>query len=244
MLKVQVPQLQKVNPSLFEGFFYKFWPHYLRDDLNNDLNWGLLKNEFYYVGQSVSISVFSAFLRELFDAVNLGRMPDYAHVVVDLGIHYDTYEADNLGVDHGFTREEVESAIYCWIERYSFWLMNSDMILLITKAFSGVYQELRVVMEHHHVIGYWYEFYTTESRLWNASNFAIGIQDGDFEPVHYGPWQGATGGLFYQKMDVGFWEFFLSDGKMYLEDGATQIPVGQMTTMCRLNSDVGKVINY
>jgi len=244
MLKVQVPQLQKINPSLFEGFFYKFWPHYFRDELAENMNWGLLQNEFFYVGQSVAISVYAAMLRELFDSVNLGRQPMYHHVEVDLGIHYDAYEAEGIGQEYGFTDEEVESAIYVWVERYSNWLMNLDMVNQISGAFDGVYQELRIIMNTHHLLGYWYEFYTTESKLWSSNSIAIGIQEGDYEAVHYGPWQGQAGDTFYQKMDVHSWEFFLSNGKMYLEDGATQIPVGQMTTMCRLNDLVGTTINF
>ncbi len=244
MLKVQVPQLQKINPSLFEGFFYKFWPHYLRENCGGNLNWGLLRDEFFYVGQSVAISIYSAMLRELFDAVNLDRVPQYVRVEVDLGIHFDAYEADGVGKDYGFTDEEIETMIYTWVEQYSNWLMNFDMIKQIDTALEEVYVDLKLIKVQYNLIGYWYEFYTTESKLWSSSSFAIGIQDGDYEAVHYGPWQGTAGDLFYQRMDVHSWEFFLSEGKMYLEDGATQIPVGQMTTMCRLNDLVGKTINF
>ncbi|ANZ50655.1 hypothetical protein STRATTON_230 [Erwinia phage vB_EamM_Stratton] len=244
MLKVQVPQLQKINPSLFEGLFFKFWPHYFRNELQGNLNWGLLQSEFFYTGQSIAIAVYSGMLRELFDAVNLGRSPNFQRLDVDLAMHFDAYEADDVGTPYGFENDVVESQIYGWLDSYSTWLMSNEMLVNVTQVFEAVYNDLKIIKEQHGLLGYWYEFYTTESKLWESNSFAIGIQEGDFEAIYYGPWQGHAGDEFYNRMDVHSWEFFLSDGKLYLEDGATQIPVGQMTTMCRLNDLVGKMINF
>ena len=241
MLKVFVPQLQRINPSLFEGFFYKNWPRFFEESLK-DPKWTTIQGEFFWTAQSACTNIFANFVGEVINSINSNIPFDLENVTVDLTSIYDGYDCSDVNFEH-FSSEEVWEKVYNWLEHYVNTLLSPSMLSGFNKAILPIYHDLLNVKVTTGLVGYWYSTYDMESTLWEKQINAYGIEYGDFEEVYRGYWPHS----FYRNREVGepyLWSFYRCNttGVIYLEDTGVQIPNGADVTYCQIRKDRGHVI--
>nr|DAL75971.1 MAG TPA: hypothetical protein [Bacteriophage sp.] len=241
MLKVYVPQLQRINPSLFEGIFYKIWPRYFNERLK-DPRWSTVQGEFFYTAQSACTSIFTQFIAEIINAINTNRTVDLRDVTVDLSAIYDNYDCDDAVFEH-FASEDVWEAICHWLEYYVSYLLSPEMLETFNKALSPIYNDLLNVKQTKNLVGFWYSTYDAECKLWEKEMVAYGIERGDYVELHCGYWPFSH----YENARLGdsrLWSFYLCEatGVIYLEDTGVQIPNGTVVTYCQIREDRGRAI--
>lgn len=242
MLKVYVPQLQRINPSLFEGIFYKIWPQYFNEHLK-DPKWSTVQGEFFYTAQTACTIVFTRLIAEVIDAVNTNRNFDLRGVVeIDLsGIFYN-YDCDDAVFEH-FSSEDVWEAVYQWLEYYMNFLFSPEMLENFNKALFPIYNDLMNVKRTKNLVGFWFSTYDAECTLWEKEMIAYGIERGDYDEIHCGFWPFSH----YENARLGIsrlWSFYLCEatGVIYLEDSGAQIPNGIVVTYCQIREDRGRPI--
>ena len=241
MLKVYIPQLQRINPSLFEGFFYKIWPQYLNERLK-DSKWSTVQGEFFYTAQSACTNVFTHLISEVIDAVNTNRNFDLHEVIINLSAIFENYDCDDAVFEH-FSSEDVWEAVYQWLEYYVNFLLSSNMLENFDKALFPIYNDLTNVKRTKNLVGFWYSTYDAECRLWEKEMIAYGIECDDYDELHRGYWPFNH----YENDSRGnpyLWSFYFCNrtGVIYLEDTVTQIPNGADVTYCQLRKDRADII--
>ncbi|EFY2245152.1 hypothetical protein DQB62_00525 [Shigella flexneri] len=242
MLKVYVPQLQRINPSLFEGIFYKIWPQYFNEHLK-DPKWSTVQGEFFYTAQTACTIVFTRLIAEVIDAVNTNRNFDLRGVVeIDLSGIFDNYDCDDAVFEH-FSSEDVWEAVYQWLEYYMNFLFSPEMLENFNKALFPIYNDLMNVKRTKNLVGFWFSTYDAECTLWEKEMIAYGIERGDYDEIHCGFWPFSH----YENARLGIsrlWSFYLCEatGVIYLEDSGAQIPNGIVVTYCQIREDRGRPI--
>lgn len=242
MLKVYVPQLQRINPSLFEGIFYKIWPQYFNEHLK-DPKWSTVQGEFFYTAQTACTIVFTRLISEVIEAVNTNRNFDLRGVVeIDLSGIFDNYDCDDAVFEH-FSSEDVWEAVYQWLEYYMNFLFSPEMLESFNKALFPIYNDLLNVKQTKNLVGFWFSIYDAECRLWEKEMIAYGIERGDYVELHCGFWPFSD----YENARLGIsrlWSFYLCEatGVIYLEDSGAQIPNGAVVTYCQIREDRGRAI--
>lgn len=242
MLKVYVPQLQRINPSLFEGIFYKIWPQYFNEHLK-DPKWSTVQGEFFYTAQTACTIVFTRLISEVIEAVNTNRNFDLRGVVeIDLSGIFDNYDCDDAVFEH-FSSEDVWEAVYQWLEYYMNFLFSPEMLESFNKALFPIYNDLMNVKRTKNLVGFWFSIYDAECRLWEKEMIAYGIERGDYVELHCGFWPFSD----YENARLGIsrlWSFYLCEatGVIYLEDSGAQIPNGAVVTYCQIREDRGRAI--
>ena len=242
MLKVYVPQLQRINPSLFEGIFYKIWPQYFNEHLK-DPKWSTVQGEFFYTAQTACTIVFTRLIAEVIDAVNTNRNFDLRGVVeIDLSGIFDNYDCDDAVFEH-FSSEDVWEAVYQWLEYYMNFLFSPEMLENFNKALFPSYNDLMNVKRTKNLVGFWFSTYDAECTLWEKEMIAYGIERGDYDEIHCGFWPFSH----YENARLGIsrlWSFYLCEatGVIYLEDSGAQIPNGIVVTYCQIREDRGRPI--
>ena len=242
MLKVYVPQLQRINPSLFEGIFYKIWPQYFNEHLK-DPKWSTVQGEFFYTAQTACTIVFTRLIAEVIDAVNTNRNFDLRGVVeIDLSGIFDNYDCDDAVFEH-FSSEDVWDAVYQWLEYYMNFLFSPEMVENFNKALFPIYNDLMNVKRTKNLVGFWFSTYDAECTLWEKEMIAYGIERGDYDEIHCGFWPFSH----YENARLGIsrlWSFYLCEatGVIYLEDSGAQIPNGIVVTYCQIREDRGRPI--
>lgn len=242
MLKVYVPQLQRINPSLFEGIFYKNWPQYFNEHLK-DPRWSTVQGEFFYTAQTACTIVFTRLIAEVIDAVNTNRNFDLRGVVeIDLSGIFDNYDCDDAVFEH-FSSEDVWEAVYQWLEYYMNFLFSPEMLENFNKALFPIYNDLMNVKRTKNLVGFWFSTYDAECTLWEKEMIAYGIERGDYDEIHCGFWPFSH----YENARLGIsrlWSFYLCEatGVIYLEDSGAQIPNGTVVTYCQIREDRGQAI--
>nr|DAY66637.1 MAG TPA: hypothetical protein [Caudoviricetes sp.] len=242
MLKVYVPQLQRINPSLFEGIFYKIWPQYFNEHLK-DQKWSTVQGEFFYTAQTACTIVFTRLISEVIEAVNTNRNFDLRGVVeIDLSGIFDNYDCDDAVFEH-FSSEDVWEAVYQWLEYYMNFLFSPEMLESFNKALYPIYNDLLNVKQTKNLVGFWFSIYDAECTLWEKEMIAYGIERGDYVELHCGFWPFSD----YENARLGIsrlWSFYLCEatGVIYLEDSGAQIPNGAVVTYCQIREDRGRAI--
>lgn len=242
MLKVYVPQLQRINPSLFEGIFYKIWPQYFNEHLK-DPKWSTVQGEFFYTAQTACTIVFTRLISEVIEAVNTNRNFDLRGVVeIDLSGIFDNYDCDDAVFEH-FSSEDVWEAVYQWLEYYMNFLFSPEMLESFNKALFPIYNDLLNVKQTKNLVGFWFSIYDAECTLWEKELIAYGIERGDYVELHCGFWPFSD----YENARLGIsrlWSFYLCEatGVIYLEDSGAQIPNGAVVTYCQIREDRGRAI--
>lgn len=242
MLKVYVPQLQRINPSLFEGIFYKIWPQYFNEHLK-DPKWSTVQGEFFYTAQTACTIVFTRLIAEVIDAVNTNRNFDLRGVVeIDLSGIFDNYDCDDAVFEH-FSSEDVWEAVYQWLEYYMNFLFSPEMLENFNRALFPIYNDLMNVKRTKNLVGFWFSTYDAECTLWEKEMIAYGIERGDYDEIHCGFWPFSH----YENARLGIsrlWSFYLCEatGVIYLEDSGAQIPNGIVVTYCQIREDRGRPI--
>ena len=242
MLKVYVPQLQRINPSLFEGIFYKIWPQYFNEHLKEP-KWSTVQGEFFYTAQTACTIVFTRLIAEVIDAVNTNRNFDLRGVVeIDLSGIFDHYDCDDAVFEH-FSSEDVWEAVYQWLEYYMNFLFSPEMLENFNKALFPIYNDLMNVKRTKNLVGFWFSTYDAECTLWEKEMIAYGIERGDYDEIHCGFWPFSH----YENARLGIsrlWSFYLCEatGVIYLEDSGAQIPNGIVVTYCQIREDRGRPI--
>lgn len=242
MLKVYVPQLQRINPSLFEGIFYKIWPQYFNEHLK-DPKWSTVQGEFFYTAQTACTIVFTRLISEVIEAVNTNRNFDLRGVVeIDLSGIFDNYDCDDAVFEH-FSSEDVWEAVYQWLEYYMNFLFSTEMLESFNKALFPIYNDLLNVKQTKNLVGFWFSIYDAECTLWEKELIAYGIERGDYVELHCGFWPFSD----YENARLGIsrlWSFYLCEatGVIYLEDSGAQIPNGAVVTYCQIREDRGRAI--
>lgn len=242
MLKVYVPQLQRINPSLFEGIFYKIWPQYFNEHLK-DPKWSTVQGEFFYTAQTACTIVFTRLISEVIEAVNTNRNFDLRGVVeIDLSGIFDNYDCDDAVFEH-FSSEDVWEAVYQWLEYYMNFLFSPEMLESFNKALFPIYNDLLNVKQTKNLVGFWFSIYDAECMLWEKEMIAYGIERGDYVELHCGFWPFSD----YENARLGIsrlWSFYLCEatGVIYLEDSGAQIPNGAVVTYCQIREDRGRAI--
>lgn len=242
MLKVYVPQLQRINPSLFEGIFYKIWPQYFNEHLK-DPKWSTVQGEFFYTAQTACTIVFTRLISEVIEAVNTNRNFDLRGVVeIDLSGIFDNYDCDDAVFEH-FSSEDVWEAVYQWLEYYMNFLFSPEMLESFNKALFPIYNDLLNVKQTKNLVGFWFSIYDAECTLWEKELIAYGIERGDYVELHCGFWPFSD----YENARLGIsrlWSFYLCEatGVIYLEDSGAQIPNGAVVTYCQIREDRGWAI--
>lgn len=242
MLKVYVPQLQRINPSLFEGIFYKIWPQYFNEHLK-DPRWSTVQGEFFYTAQTACTIVFTRLISEVIEAVNTNRNFDLRGVVeIDLSGIFDNYDCDDAVFEH-FSSEDVWEAVYQWLEYYMNFLFSPEMLESFNKALFPIYNDLLNVKQTKNLVGFWFSIYDAECTLWEKELIAYGIERGDYVELHCGFWPFSD----YENARLGIsrlWSFYLCEatGVIYLEDSGAQIPNGAVVTYCQIREDRGRAI--
>lgn len=242
MLKVYVPQLQRINPSLFEGIFYKIWPQYFNEHLK-DPKWSTVQGEFFYTAQTACTIVFTRLISEVIEAVNTNRNFDLRGVVeIDLSGIFDNYDCDDAVFEH-FSSEDVWEAVYQWLEYYMNFLFSPEMLESFNKALFPIYNDLLNVKQTKNLVGFWFSIYDAECTLWEKEMIAYGIERGDYVELHCGFWPFSD----YENARLGIsrlWSFYLCEatGVIYLEDSGAQIPNGAVVTYCQIREDRGRAI--
>lgn len=242
MLKVYVPQLQRINPSLFEGIFYKIWPQYFNEHLK-DPKWSTVQGEFFYTAQTACTIVFTRLISEVIEAVNTNRNFDLRGVVeIDLSGIFDNYDCDDAVFEH-FSSEDVWEAVYQWLEYYMNFLFSPEMLESFKKALFPIYNDLLNVKQTKNLVGFWFSIYDAECTLWEKEMIAYGIERGDYVELHCGFWPFSD----YENARLGIsrlWSFYLCEatGVIYLEDSGAQIPNGAVVTYCQIREDRGRAI--
>lgn len=242
MLKVYVPQLQRINPSLFEGIFYKIWPRYFNEHLK-DPKWSTVQGEFFYTAQTACTIVFTRLISEVIEAVNTNRNFDLRGVVeIDLSGIFDNYDCDDAVFEH-FSSEDVWEAVYQWLEYYMNFLFSPEMLESFNKALFPIYNDLLNVKQTKNLVGFWFSIYDAECTLWEKELIAYGIERGDYVELHCGFWPFSD----YENARLGIsrlWSFYLCEatGVIYLEDSGAQIPNGAVVTYCQIREDRGRAI--
>lgn len=242
MLKVYVPQLQRINPSLFEGIFYKIWPQYFNEHLK-DPKWSTVQGEFFYTAQTACTIVFTRLISEVIEAVNTNRNFDLRGVVeIDLSGIFDNYDCDDAVFEH-FSSEDVWEAVYQWLEYYMNFLFSPEMLESFNKALYPIYNDLLNVKQTKNLVGFWFSIYDAECTLWEKEMIAYGIERGDYVELHCGFWPFSD----YENARLGIsrlWSFYLCEatGVIYLEDSGAQIPNGAVVTYCQIREDRGRAI--
>lgn len=242
MLKVYVPQLQRINPSLFEGIFYKIWPQYFNEHLK-DPKWSTVQGEFFYTAQTACTIVFTRLISEVIEAVNTNRNFDLRGVVeIDLSGIFDNYDCDDAVFEH-FSSEDVWEAVYQWLEYYVNFLLSPEMLESFNKALYPIYNDLLNVKQTKNLVGFWFSIYDAECTLWEKELIAYGIERGDYVELHCGFWPFSD----YENARLGIsrlWSFYLCEatGVIYLEDSGAQIPNGAVVTYCQIREDRGRAI--
>ncbi|QVW55265.1 hypothetical protein pEaSNUABM29_00225 [Erwinia phage pEa_SNUABM_29] len=243
MLKVEVPALLNITPQLFEALFYRHWEGYLQGVLKNNPQWYPLEDEFKYTSINTCIEVFTAWLQEMYDCLNTSRVFTLEHVEVNVTDVYEGYAYEEGICATGLSQQDVEEQVFHYIEWFTEKLMQEDFVNQVESVLITVHEDLRVIKQNYRLLGYWYDTYATSSTLWQSSSVAFGIQDGDFEALYYGPWQYGFGTKFHEQTDMMTLEFYLCHGLFYTDNCVSQIPNGELTTMCRINDDVAKRLN-
>ena len=242
MLKVYVPQLQRINPSLFEGIFYKIWPQYFNEHLK-DPKWSTVQGEFFYTAQTACTIVFTRLISEVIEAVNTNRNFDLRGVVeIDLSGIFDNYDCDDAVFEH-FSSEDVWEAVYQWLEYYMNFLFSPEMLESFNKALFPIYNDLLNVKQTKNLVGFWFSIYDAECTLWEKELIAYGIERGYYVELHCGFWPFSD----YENARLGIsrlWSFYLCEatGVIYLEDSGAQIPNGAVVTYCQIREDRGRAI--
>ncbi len=242
MLKVYVSQLQRINPSLFEGIFYKIWPQYFNEHLK-DPKWSTAQGEFFYTAQTACTIVFTRLIAEVIEAVNTNRNFDLRGVVeIDLSGIFDNYDCDD-GVFEYFSSEDVWEAVYQWIEYYMNFLFSPEMLESFNKALYPIYSDLMNVKRTKNLVGFWFSTYDAECRLWEKEMVAFGIERGDYDELYRGYWPFNRHENSCQSNPY-LWSFYFCNqtGVIYLEDAGVQIPNGADVTYCQLRKDRDDII--
>ncbi|MEN7074121.1 hypothetical protein ABFB94_11115 [Escherichia coli] len=241
MLKVYVPQLQRINPSLFEGLFYKIWPQYFNERLK-DPRWSTVQGEFFYTAQTACTNVFTHLISEVIDAINTNRNFDLRDIIIDLSAIFDNYDCDDAVFEH-FSSEDVWEAVYQWLEYYVNFLLSPNMLENYNKALFPIYNDLMNVKRTKNLVGFWYSTYDAECKLWEKEMIAYGIERDDYDELYrcYWPFNHYEKGC---QGDPYLWSFYFCNqtGVIYLEDTGVRIPNGADVTYCQLRKDRADVI--